>query len=145
MCQGTTGPLATLLGHALRYPGIDLHLPGLACESIQPAVRATALQCLVTGKATWVTGFAWEWVDKSLGKRKRVVTRDERQLDTGVLRAEFIVRGLHDRSAIVRRVAADALTADSRGIPNLDLLVDRLASDRFPSVRDRARFVKRVP
>lgn len=65
--EGTTGKLALCLRQALRYPSIDEHLGGLMTKAVQPAVRAVALQTLISGKATWPQGFAWAWIDRSTG------------------------------------------------------------------------------
>ncbi len=68
---GTTGPLAACLRHALRFAGIDAHLIELARHARQPSVRALAYRCLISGRADWVVGFEWMWIDKVFFVRRR--------------------------------------------------------------------------
>jgi hypothetical protein len=91
-----TGPLAGCLRNALRYPSIDQYLPRLAAAAVQPAVRALAYQCLISGKATWLTGFEWVWVDKVYGLRRRVATLETREIRRDHLVGDFVTDGVHD-------------------------------------------------
>jgi hypothetical protein len=143
--EQTTGPLAACLRNALRYPNIDEHLPYLAANAIQPSVRAVACQCLVAGKASWPVGFGWLWIDKVYGLRRRVPKLETREIQGNSSAAEWIRKGVRDKSAFVRRVAADALIAARAQLPDENSLIARLANDRSPAVRSRADFMLRHP
>ncbi len=138
------GPLATALLNALRYPTIDEHLPRLAREARQPTVRAVALRCLLDGKGSWPVGFKWQWIDKVYGQKKRIRAFANRPIQAPP-RDVLLTEGLSDRSAVVRRVAADGLIADRSGLLNVDEMIARLAADKSPSIRERADFLIRHP
>lgn len=140
----SNGALAAGLRHALRYTSIDQHLPRLAREATHPAVRAVALRCLLERKATWPIGFEWQWIDKVYGRKKRRPVYANRAIQAPP-RDLLLTEGLSDRSAVVRRVAADGLIADRSTIPNLDDILARLASDKSPSIRERADYMIRHP
>jgi hypothetical protein len=140
-----TGPLGTSLRHALQYPGIDEHLPRIAAAAVQPSVRAVAYQCLVSGKASWPIGFEWAWIDKVYNRRTRIpklATRDIQRIRPA---AEFIREAAHDKSPLVRRVAADALIAARSQLPDEGALIALLAKDRNSAIRSRADFMLRHP
>jgi hypothetical protein len=143
--QQQPGPFASCLRHALRYPEIDKHLPRLAIDAIQPSVRVAAYQCLMSGRATWPTGFGWTWIDKVYGLRKRVRTLESRDIQTTSPAADWIRRGIHDRSVLVRRVAADAMVGARAQLPDADSLIAVLASDRSSAIRSRADYMLRHP
>lgn len=143
--ERSTGPLATSLRHALRYPNIDEHLPSIAASAVQPSVRAAASQCLVSGKATWSLGFEWAWIDKVYGLRRRVPKLATRDIGRSRPAAEFIREAAHDRSPFVRRVAADALIAERSQLPDEEALIADLAKDRSSAIRSRADFMRRHP
>ena len=141
--SGTAGPLATCLGLASRYAAIDIHLPMLASTAAQPAVRATALRCLVEQKASWQVGSRWHWVDKVYGEKKRIPVHQERAIAVTLPLESWIRAGIADRSAMVRRCAADALIANRSVIRSADELVELLSKDVNSSVRERADFLRR--
>jgi hypothetical protein len=143
--EQATGPLAACLRNALRYPNIDEHLPYLAANAVQPSVRAVAYQCLASGKASWSVGFGWVWIDKVYGLRRRVPKLETRDIEGNSGAAEWIRKGVHDKSPFVRRVAADALIAARAQLPDESSLIARLANDRSPAVRSRADFMLRHP
>jgi hypothetical protein len=140
-----TGPLATCLRNALRYPGIDQHLPRLAAAAVQPAVRAVAYQCLISGKAAWPTGFGWVWIDKVYGLRRRVPTSDTREIQRDRSVVDFVTNGIHDKSPFVRKIVADGMITVRSQIPDEGILVAHLAKDRSSAVRSRAGFLLRHP
>jgi hypothetical protein len=140
-----TGPLATCLRHALRYPGIDQHLPRLAATAVQPAVRAVAYQCVIAGKATWPAGFEWVWIDKVYGLRRRVPKLEARAIQRDYPAANFVTEGIRDRSPFVRKIVADGMISVRSQIPDEGPLVARLANDRNAAVRSRADFLLRHP
>jgi hypothetical protein len=140
-----TGPLASCLRHALRYPEIDEHLPRLATAAVQPSVRATAYQCLISGKARWLVGFEWVWEDKVYGLRRRIPKLETRDIKRDQPVVDFVAKGINDKSDFVRKVAADAMIAVRTQIPDDGVLVAHLAKDRSPVVRSRADFMLRHP
>lgn len=140
---GTAGALATCLRHALQYPAIDEHLSLLASNATQPAVRATALQCLISRKASWPVGYQYQWIDKIYGVQKRVPVARDREISVQTPVEQLIRNGIADGSPMVRRVAVDALIANRQTFPGIDLIVASLLRDRSPSIRERADFLVR--
>lgn len=140
-----TGPLAICLRHALRYPGMDQYLPQLAAAAVQPAVRALAYQCLISGKATWIAGFEWAWIDKVYGLRRRVPKLETRIIQIDRPAIDFVKEGVRDKSSFVRRIVADGMIAMRPQIPDDEALIARLAQDRSAAVRSRADFLLRHP
>jgi hypothetical protein len=145
LTQRSTGPLANCLRHALRYPAMDEHLPHLASDAIQPSVRALAYRCLISGKATWTTGYAWTWIDKVYGVRRRVPKFETRDIQRSHPVADLVRAAVRDKSAFVRVVAADALIAARSSLPDEEALIASLAKDRSSAVRSRADFMLRHP
>ncbi len=140
---GATGPLASILRHALRLPALDPHLARIALESVQPSVRAVALDALLNGEAEWPSGSAWQWIDKSLGVRRRVTVFDHRPLTVAFPKQELTARGIRDRSAVVRRAALTAVIRHLPGTPEGRDHATALVADRSASVRERAGFILR--
>lgn len=138
-----TGPLAGALRSALRYPGIDQHLPRLATTAIQPSVRALAFHSLISGKASWPVGFDWGWIDKVYGLRRRVPILETRDLQVDRPVANLIAEGIRDRSAFVRKRVADAMIAVRSQIADEGPLVAQLMADPDPAVRSRGNFMLR--
>jgi hypothetical protein len=146
LLQGrSTGPMATCLRHALRYPNFDEHLPRLAAAAKQPTVRAVAYQCLLSGKASWAVGFEFAWIDKVYGLRRQVPILETRELRSNRPAAELIREAVHDKSPFVRRVAADTLIATRSQFSDEAELIAHLANDPNSAVRSRADFVLRHP
>lgn len=145
--EQSTGPLASCLRNALRYQNVDEHLPRLAAAAVQPAVRAVAYQCVISGKAAWVVGFEWVWIDKVFFQRRRVPKLETREIQRTRLAADFIREAARDKSAFVRKVAADALIAARSQLPDEDeeALIALLAKDRNAAIRSRADFMLRHP
>jgi hypothetical protein len=137
------GPRANWLRHALRYPNMDAQLARLAADAVNPAVRAVALQTLVTRIARWPVGFEWRWIDKVYGKRHRVAVYEDRPIAEDIPVAVLINAGVYDRSPMVRRVAADALMSRRTEVPNAQMLIERLAIDKSAALRSRADFLLR--
>jgi hypothetical protein len=141
LMRKATGPLARILRFALRRPAIDAHLDRIAHEAVQPSVRAVALEALINRRSEWPSGYAFQWVDKSMGLRRRVTVFDHRELEVGGSRSTLIARGIRDRSPAVRRIALDGVmrhlsqTTEGRDYAAL------LAADRSRSVRERAEFI----
>jgi hypothetical protein len=94
-----TGGIASVLRLALQNSGLDPFLEMLARRAAQPMARAVALQALIEGDANWPSGFAWQWIDKSMGVRKRVRTFSRRPLTITISRRSAITIGTADRSS----------------------------------------------
>lgn len=141
--QSRTGPAATMLRHALRSPAIDLYLDEIVRRAVQPVVRAVALETLVDRRAKWPIGYTWEWIDKSMGLRRRVIAFDNRDVDIATSKGDLITRGVHDHSAAVRRVALDAVMRHLSRTSEGQEFAAKLAEDRSSSVRERAAFILR--
>lgn len=138
-----TGPQASTLRYALRTSALDRHLERIAQEAAQPSVRAVALHALIDGKAEWPSGTAWQWIDKSMGLRRRVKVFDCRPLTVFPARDALIERGVNDRSAAVRRVALAGVIRHLPGTAKARAFATMLVADRSPSVRERAEFILR--
>ncbi len=142
-----TGAVASVLRRALQQESLDPYLQDLAQAAAQPAVRAVALQTLIDGFANWPRGFERQWVDKSMGRTRRVKTFDQRPLSPMVLRTQTMLRrqliagGTADRSAIVRKVALDGLIRYRNEIADTREIAAPLTLDRARSVRERAQFL----
>jgi len=143
LAGNTGGALATCLRHALQYSAVDEHLSFLASSATQPAVRATALQCLISQKASWPIGYQYQWIDKVYGVQKRVPVAQAREISVQAPVDRLIRNGIADRSPMVKRVAVDALIANRRTFPEIDSIVASLLRDRSPSIRERAGFLVR--
>ena len=139
-----TGGVTKVLLEALQNDGLDPYLEQLARKAAQPAVRAVALQSLIHGYACWPSGFAWQWVDKSMGIRQRVRTFDRRHLTVNAPRKAMIMTGAVDRSAAVKKVALDGLTRYRAEIPDAKEIATPLLLSRTASVRERAEFLLSV-
>lgn len=140
-----TGPAASRLVHALRFPAMDAHLFQLATAARQPSVRALAYRTLISGQTAWTVGFEWIWVDKIFNKRRRLPKLATRPVKRPLALADLIRRAARDKSAAVRKVAADGLIAVRSELDNADELTALFARDRNPAVRSRAEYLLRHP
>lgn len=140
-----TGGLSGCLRSALRYPGIDQHLPRLANAAVQPSVRAIAYQCLILRKASWLVGFDWIWLDKVYGSQRRIPKLDSRGIESDRPVTDLIAEGIRDRSPFVRKIVADAMIVVRSQIADERALVSQLVNDPNPVVRSRGDFLTRHP
>jgi len=138
-----TGPQASTLRYALRTSALDRHLEQIAHKAAQPSVRAVALHALIDGRAEWPSGTAWQWIDKSMGLRRRMTVFDHRLLTVNPSRTALIARGVKDKSAFVRRVALAGVIKHLPGTAEARSFAAPLTADRSPSVRERAEFILR--
>jgi hypothetical protein len=129
----------------MRFPGFDRHLPGLAAGAAQPSVRAVAYQSLISGKVSWPVGFEWFWVDKIYNKRRIVPTLQARDIGRNGSLDDILAAAIHDRSAFVRKIVADAMITVRSQVADEAPLVAKLAADRSAAVRSRADFMLRHP
>jgi hypothetical protein len=139
------GRVGAVLRQAMRRPGIDAALPRIAREAGPPTIRAIALEALVLGRARWLTGYGYQWVDKRYGIRRRVPEFAERSIardDTLV--TDWLSVGASDRAPAVRRVAARLLPQLSdAATPTHDRIAYQLAADKVSSVSAIANFYLR--
>lgn len=77
------------------------------------------------------------------GLKKRVIAYGSREIRRTTLPAQLIVEGLHDRSPIVRWVAAGALMEVQAQLPDAEALIADLANDKSAALRARADFMRR--
>lgn len=142
LCTARTGRMGKRLQRAARWSGLDPFLPDLARHAVLPSVRACALRFLIEERATWPEGYRREWIDKSYGLTRRVRVIGERRFVRTSELETLIAQGAQDRSAVVRRVAADGLAVHRAALGDrMHALVERLADDTSPSVRWRAAFI----
>ncbi|HZE52551.1 MAG TPA: hypothetical protein VE111_04655 [Bradyrhizobium sp.] len=143
--EQATGPLASRLRHALRHASIDVHLLHLATSARQPSVRAIAYQCLISGKAAWIVGFERIWIDKVFNKKRYVPRLETREIRRPRPVADLIRQAASDKSASVRKIAADGLIAVRSELENADELIAAFVGDPSPAVRSRADYLLRHP
>ena len=139
----TPGSLAIPLRHALRGPSLDPYLYELAHNAVHPSVRVIALTALINKRTSWPAGFRQQWIDKTYGLSRRVVVLESRAVPHDYPTAPLIRTALKDRSAAIRRVAADAVIEQRAGLPDVDDLADAMSVDRTPAIRDRGEFLRR--
>ena len=142
LLEGRSGALGRTLSQALRFPAYDLGLARLAVEARLPDVRAMAMRTIFSGKAIWPVGYGWAWVDKSMGVRRRVVLTDSRMVSASEP-SNLLEVGIADRSALVRKIAADVVVERMSDLPDIAGIASRLASDKSAAVRDRANYIMR--
>jgi len=141
LVTATAGPLASVLAQAGQTPVLDADLPEIASNAIQPSVRAKAYKFLLDGKVLWLVGRKWEWTDVRYCKGYFKPMFCNRPLTVKSPLEETLKAASVDRSAIVRRVAADVLIRESGTIGSFALqMATVLASDSHPSVAERANF-----
>lgn len=137
----TDGPLVARLRKLLEMPLMDQDLERLAISARSSFVRAVCAETVLTACARWKNGYDWQWVDKPLGKRRRVAVWEHRKLAVGDgMRLRVFEGAAHDKSVQVRKVAAEVLIRDGL---NQKSLVDVLSVDVAPAVRERVDYAKR--
>lgn len=141
LVSATAGPLASVLVQAGQTSVLDADLPEIASNAIQPSVRARAYKSLLDGKVVWLAGRKWEWTDIRYCKGYFKPVLCDRPLCVKSPLVETLRAASVDRSAAVRRVAADVLIRESGTIGSVALqMAALLASDSHPSVAERGNF-----
>jgi hypothetical protein len=128
----------------LRRPMLDRHLLAMGFGAMRPEVRAMALLTLIRGEARWVVGSDWQWIDKSLGRRRLVPRLTARPVVPTVALDELVMRAAADPTATVRRIAAAALIAHAPELADPSKLARQLALDSSAAVRWRAEYYLRT-
>jgi len=141
--SATSGPVGQTLQLMLQHEHFDSLLPILSKRAVLPTVRGIALRTLIQREATWQVGFEREWIDKVFGLSRRVPVFHRRQVQSPGTWEHYIEDGLHDRSVMVRRIAADALSRDPHRYPRLEEALQWMARDRSSAIRARAEFLAR--
>lgn len=136
-----TGPLSRIMNYALKYDSLDRHLDMLARKAVQPAIRAAAAQALIDGHARWQSGWIWTWIDKPMGLRRREPAFATRPLTCIAPRMQWIETGAADRSAIMRKMALDALIRHRADPLDARRIAEPLLKDASAPVRERAEFI----
>lgn len=140
-----TGPMAQELVQALsRGPMLDAALDPLARTAIQPAIRAVAFRALIAGEANWPAGYRLDPADKRFGRLRWLRHIARRPLANPPDPDAPMRLALADRSALVRRVGADALIRRRHAVPDLPALAARLEAERNPSLRARGLWLRSV-
>ncbi len=148
LMQTIDGPVARVLRQLLVTPECDWMLPDLAMTAKSGAVGALAVRALLESHVRWVSGYRYE-VSWGFSAKKPFGTGSHRRplFECREFRVPYATQqtvlrsACFDRDAGVRRAAADALILHG---PPEDLgLLDRLAQDVKPSVRDRMAFYER--
>lgn len=126
---------------------IDEHIESVFVTAPLPHIRTMALDMLLTGKARWPTGKSKRiWIDRSMGKYRTEAIYDHREISIPVVQIDLIAVGALDRSAMVRKRAADGLIA-LRNNPefrdDLDAIATSLQDDPNIGVRNRIEFFRR--
>ncbi|WP_439817624.1 hypothetical protein [Zavarzinia sp. CC-PAN008] len=137
LTRQATGPMAATLRFLLQEPGMDGALLALAQQGAQAQVRAVALETLLAGSATWVTGREIHWIDRTMGRGRWVPTIGRRAVSAPLDLPDLLAIGLADRAATVRKVAGIALVRRFSTLPPVLVadLTARLAADGAASVR----------
>ena len=142
LARSPAGPMIGLLSQLGQIAAIDPHLPYLAAQAIQPALRAKAYQSLLSGKTTWVAGKEQEWIERRHNLYRWRTHLDSRPLTITVEHDPTLQQAAADRSPIVCRVAADAIIAALPHLgPSEQHLATRLAVDPNPSVAERGAYI----
>lgn len=140
--HATAGPAPLILAQAGRSPALDQWLGEIAATAVQPSVRARAYRYLLEGRVVWVVGRRWTWTDVKWCKQRLEPVLEERFISVNEPFWRILEEASVDRSARVRRVAADLLIQQLGAIGgDAAAMAERLASDPHQSVAERGRFL----
>jgi transposase len=143
--QASAGPAAYVLTQAGRGPGLDAWLAELARTAVQPSVRAMAYRSLFDERMVWTVGRRWIWTEVQWCKGRFEPVVAERILPRTEGLRQLLGLAMGDRSAQVRRVAAEFVFKhlDLLG-PEAHPIALRLASDSNATVAERGRFALKL-
>jgi hypothetical protein len=138
---------AAALRSAMRLGWLDNHLLWMSREAMRPEFRAIALKAVINSEVTWVTRYERQWVDKPYGITRRVPILGRRAVRRPVsvqYDIDMLIRqGAADRSALVRRAAADGLVEHAESLTNIRSLMTLFDGEKSPSVRWRIEYLAR--
>lgn len=144
LLSARNGRVGAVFQQILQRPDFDQYLLELSKEAALPIIRAKASEVLLNRRAQWFVGYQKEWVDKSLGASRRVARFDSRPIEIDFQFDEVLLSASNDKSAHVRKVAADALIANRlTANKQMEQIALDLLQDRNWSVRSRAEFFAR--
>ncbi len=136
------GPAARIMARLLQGNSLDAHLMHFARSAAHPHVRQIAAKALLTGQAEWHEGWQRVPVDKSLGQFRMTAKIGTRALSVGAPAKGFVTALAHDKSARVRRLAADqVILKGAEALPKAEL--EKLCSDQDKGVLERMAFASR--
>lgn len=136
-----SGKINRFFKELLRKPSLDPYLHHIMSCSELPTVRATALEALVMKKTRWFTGYGSEWIDKSMGLKRRVALCDERRIEHDLDITELMAQGIADRSPAVRKTIANCLIAlREHPTAEMNAFAKTLSRDKSYLVRQLAEF-----
>jgi len=132
------------LGFALEHSGIDQYLPRLFNKAKYVSARAQALNAMLNKKAVWKIGYKFEWIDKSLGIRRRVPVFSSRSVRCSVDFAPLVDIALRDKHTAVRRIAAQAIIDNRSEIEKpISEYVKLLLADECSAIRSRGEYLQK--
>jgi hypothetical protein len=136
------GPAAHVLAQAGRGPALDPYLTEFASAAVQPSVRAKAYRCLLEERMVWIAGRRWKWTEIQWCKGRFEPVIAERALPRTGRLLELLTNAVKDRSAFVRRVAADfAISRPDVVRTEAPDFAARLATDANATVAERGRYL----
>jgi hypothetical protein len=127
--------------HVLMSGLVDDRLLAIAQEASSAAVRATAFRTLIDGQATRRMGYDRQWIDKSFNISRRIPKFQSRPIERPAPLDRILELAARDRSAAVRRIAADGLVRHRRAVVDVDGLARLLREDRSRAIRQRIAFI----
>jgi hypothetical protein len=139
--SGHTGAVSRAFSHALAGDVLDHRLLEFATRATNPAVRVIAARTLIDGKTSRRVGYDRQWLDKTYNLSRRVPRFASRPILRPQPVEALIALTANDRSAAVRRVAAEGLVRFRHEIRNPWPLLALLKDDRSQAVRQRIQFV----
>jgi hypothetical protein len=137
------GPESRRFRYLLRFPRYEAAVQDLARTAANPAVRAIAFTALLNRRIEWPVGYTIQWTDKIYGEGRRVRKMEGHAFDHDIPPGALIEMGFADRSPMIRRLAADAFTANPTGPSDPAALLARMLEDRSPAIRMRADYMVR--
>ncbi|MFV1465909.1 hypothetical protein VWY34_15020 [Phaeobacter sp. JH20_02] len=130
-----------------RNERIDQHISDVFATAPLPHIRTMALDMLLSQRARWPTGETVRiWTDRSMDEYRTEHVFRERELSVAVDLMDLLRAGASDRSAMVRRRAAEGLIAlrhDPDLQQELDCVAAILHNDPNIGVRTRIEFFRR--
>ena len=139
-----SGRVGHTIQQILKRPDFDTRLSELARNAALPSVRAVAMDALLNNRARWFVGYKKQWIDKVFSISRRVADFETRSVDLHTDFDGLLVAAASDKSAQVRKVAADTLNANLDGASEkMDKVAETLQHDKNSSVRSRIDFYMR--
>ncbi|GMU65864.1 MAG: hypothetical protein AMXMBFR36_21380 [Acidobacteriota bacterium] len=143
--SATAGAAAQVLSQCVRSPTFDQWIGEFAKDAAQPAVRARAFRWLLDGRAAWTIGRKWKWTDLKWCRGRFEPVFEYRPIAANQAFLVTLNAAIADKSAVVRRVAAEFVIREVRSLgENASLFARQLSSDASPSVAERGHFALKL-